>query len=627
MVPRKTILVGPARVDPQDTALEVWSHGANTGVLCLGGHALLIGGASDEVLSRAGLSPGDVDWVLVTHAFRSAAESLYVLAAVGASIGVPAAERDLFSDVEAFWASDTWRRHAYHYHPAPRAPLLSVQVRRGFAEGDVLEWEGLRIECLETPGPTDGGVTYLVEVGGLKVAFTGDLIAAPGKLWEMHSLQGTLALPNGGEMGEYHAFGARAERVLASLDRVLAREPDVLVPSRGEIIHQPREAVAALRENLAAAMASYYEISSACWHFGFVPPQRKDGADAMRSRLRPIPSWVREPGMTTRAVVADDGAMFPLDCCGEMPTVIRDLQREEGLGPVEALWVTHYHDDHVGSINALREEQGTQVIGHHTMADILVNPEAYLLPCLDPIPVKVDRVTRHSESWQWKGFTFTAYDFPGQSIYDAALLVERGEERVLFIGDSLSPAGIDDYCAHNRNLVGPGLGFDRCLALLEEIDADCPLINEHIPGAFSFTATELAAMRASLEKRRDVFARLFPWDDPNYGLDPQWCRTYPYYQVARPGATVAFDVCVRNYSSVGHAATAELELPPGWRLVSAPESVRVPPGGERRMRVEARSSRSTTGRQVIGTRLRFGRLRLLGIAEAIVEMQPSNSSP
>ena len=120
-------------------------------------------------------------------------------------------------------------------------------------EGDALEWEGLKFDVLETPGHTDGSVTYLVELDGRRIAFTGDLISGPGQMWEMHSLQnrvGPLPAPHLG-------FGAMGELVKTSLDRVLATKPDLLIPSHGVVMRDPRAAVEQLKKNFDAVMDNY----------------------------------------------------------------------------------------------------------------------------------------------------------------------------------------------------------------------------------------------------------------------------------------------------------------------------------------------------------------------------------
>ena len=41
---------------------------------------------------------------------------------------------------------------------------------------------------------------------------------------------------------------------------------------------------------------------------------------------------------------------------------------------------------------------------------------------------------------------------------------------------------------------------------------------------------------------------LFPWDEPNYGIDERWARIYPYGQVIQPGQSGTFSVVIMNHS-------------------------------------------------------------------------------
>ncbi len=605
--------------------LTVWRGAANAGVLRRGGRVLLFGGADAGLLRRARVEPGQVDWVLLAHHHRTAAEGVAELAAAGVRVAVPEAERHLVERAEEFWADDSFRIHTYAFHPSPQTLRESAPVARRLADGDTLEWQGVTIRAVATPGPTDGALSYLVTLGGTTVAFVGDLMCAPGRFWEFHSLQGSRPFPDGGAMMEYHGFGERAWLALDSLDRLVRIGVDCLVPTHGEAMHRPAEAVAALRANLTAAMDNYSSISAAQWHFAGTRPEWPADNPAMRARCRPAPAWVREVGGTSRAIVSDSGHAFLIDCDGDVPERIAEMQRARQLGPVERLWITHYHDDHVGRVGEFRTAQRCPVIAHETMADILRRPDAYRMPCLVPDPITVDRVTREGESWVWRGYRFTAYPFPGQTLYDAALLVERGDESVLFIGDSLAPGGIDDYCAPNRNLLGPGPGLDRCLALLQELMAGpwgaggALLINEHVEGAFTFSADEIAAMRQRLAERRELFLRLLPWDDPNYGLDPQWVRCDPYRQVAEPGAVVEWQAIVRNHSPRRRTVTIELRAPRGWAPTEAAAVAFVPPCDERSVWLSARAPRSAAGRAVLGFTVRCSGVDLGEIAEGVVD--------
>ena len=610
------------RLRPLAPGMDVLSESTNAGVLRRNGRVLLINGAGSAALTWAGIRPEDVEWVLVTHHYRSAAEGLDELVSAGAKVAVPERERSLFEHAETFWAEDhTYRVHCYNYHPSPRTLRESVPVARALRDGEVFEWQGVRIRAMATPGPTAGGMTYVVDAGEAKVAFIGDLMSAPGKLWEFYSLQGRRPMPDGGQMMEYHGFGERAADVLSSLERVVQAGASLLVPSRGDVIRHPRPAVDALRANVNACLTNYESISAARWYFAGVRPAWPADRTPMMPRLRRLPSWVREVGGTSRALVADGGQAFVMDCCGDIPDRLLEQQQRKAIGPVEAIWVTHYHDDHVGSVNALRAQQHCPVIAHETMADILRRPDAYLMPCLDPNPVAVDRVTRDGESWEWRGVKLTAYSFPGQTIYDAALLAQRAEESVLFVGDSLGPGGIDDYCTHNRDLLGPGLGFDRCLALLQRLSFSGLLVNPHVEGAFAFSRTEIEAMRETLAQRGKLFSRLIDWDDPNYGLDPQWVRCDPYLQAARPGDQIEWQVRIRDYSLGSRTAVVGLRAPGRWRP-SAPEgTVRVRPGKEGSVQLAAAIPNDwPPGRVVVGFTLRYGGRPLGEMAEGIVDV-------
>jgi len=74
------------------------------------------------------------------------------------------------------------------------------------------------------------------------------------------------------------------------------------------------------------------------------------------------------------------------------------------------------------------------------------------------------------------------------------------------------------------------------------------LINEHIPYVFSFTDKELDYFETQYSRRKKLLAELFPWDDPNYGIDEQWAVFYPYGQTAKPGKTVNVEVRITNHS-------------------------------------------------------------------------------
>ena len=191
------------------------------------------------------------------------------------------------------------------------------------------------------------------------------------------------------------------------------------------------------------------------------------------------PQWFREVTYTSKVIVAPDKSAILCDC-GNQNAVdkIVQMRNAKEIGPIEALWITHYHDDHTQMVNVARRRFGCKVWVQRGMLDIIENPTAYNMPCLFPESIHVDRILEDREAFEWKGFRMTAYYFPGQTLYHAGLLVEKDGFKLFMSGDSFSNWGIDDYCSQNRNFLGPGVGFEKCLELLLEVQPDM-LVNPH----------------------------------------------------------------------------------------------------------------------------------------------------
>ena len=540
--------------------LLVYRGPINVGIVRDGAKALLIDSGDGRVAEALGpIGVRSVDPIVFTHHHRDQACGAWFLAARGARLGVPAAERDCFDKVAAYWSSPQSRWHLYNLHPHHLMLAEPVRVDMTFAAGDAFTWGPATLRVLSTPGHTDGSVSYVVDVDGRRTIFCGDAIAAAGQVWDIHSLQ------KGTQTTDYHGFLGARPQLVESLGRLKAAGASALVPSHGSIMTDPSAAIDALVTALEQCYDRYVAISALRHYFPNLFAEYAGRKDLMPIRQgKPVPGCLRHFG-TTWMLVSRDRAAFVMDC-GSADSV-KEIRRRLSAGEirsVEGLWVTHYHDDHVDGIPDFQKAFDCLCITDRSVAAVITDPPAWRLPCLSPHKARVDRATTDGESWRWHEFKMTAYHFPGQTLYHAGLLVEGEGLRMFFGGDSFTMAGIDDYCAANRNWLGRGVGFDRCIGLLEELQPT-HIFNPHMDVAFDFTGEQCRSMRANLAEREKLYGQLVPWEHANYGMDEPWVRCHPYEQPAAPGGEAAVDVVVTNHSAEARPFACRAVLPRAWR--------------------------------------------------------------
>jgi glyoxylase-like metal-dependent hydrolase (beta-lactamase superfamily II) len=297
------------------------------------------------------------------------------------------------------------------------------------------------------------------------------------------------------------------------------------------------------------------------------------------------------------------------------------LDRGE-IRSVDALWVTHYHFDHTDGIPLFQQTFDCPCYTDKQLAAVLQEPRAWRLPCLAPEAIRVDHPLEDGHCWQWQEFKLTSFFYPGQTLYHAALLAERDDLRMLFVGDSHTMAGNDDYCAQNRNLLGRGQGFQYCLNLVEKLKPT-HMFNCHVNDAFTFTADEIGFMRKTLDRREQLFGELLPWDHANYGTDASWVRCFPYTQTVRPGTTVKIDVVVTNHSTTATTTRCRAVPPRSFNgQATAWSEATIPAGQEGSLPVTVDLPRGlAAGRYVIPIDLVHGDRYLPQFSEAIVQIE------
>ena len=610
------------RLESLTEHVKIYRDVINVGLIQKNGKSLLIDSGEGSILRRQSVAKAQsIEWVLYTHYHRDQCSGAGELKKAGVKVAVPAPEAAFFRNATERWLdADKILDHRYSLRPDLFMLRESVVPDRELNAGEVFEWEGLKIQVVPTPGHTDGSVSYVVEDEGKRIAFVGDLIAGPGQLWNFHSLQKGF----GGMPGDYWGFGGAVPDVVKSLDEILARQPTLLVPSHGVVMREPSQAAALLRSRLSSVMKNYLTTCTVRydrpdWH---MDEHMCPGVTVPRMAPLPqvkLPAWLhKNKGTTSSYIQAEDGTIFLFDAAFyPLENEVARLLKSKEISGVDAIWISHYHDDHVQSVNEIRRKYGAKVYAQKELEDVLENPRAYSMPCLFPESIHVDHVLSEGEVINWKGYKLTGFYFPGQTLYHDALLIEHEGTRVFMDGDSTYNWAIDDYCSYNRNFLGNGNGYERCLQLLLRIKPDM-LWPAHRTGE-PLSEEYLQKTLGLLEERTKMFAALFPWDDPNFGLDPYWVRAYPYRQNILPGQLVTLEARIYNHSARVQNASVELRAPAGWKTYkSAP--VNLAPKSEGKVRLTAIAPQKVSQRrEVLGLAVQFGGRNLGEAAEAIVD--------
>jgi glyoxylase-like metal-dependent hydrolase (beta-lactamase superfamily II) len=598
----------------------------NVALIRRGRRAVLIGSGEGRVLEAAKKAGIDsIDWVFYTDHHRDQCSSAASLKKAGAKIAVPASESRLFRAASEIWQdADTIEYRRMNFRPDLFILRDSVAPDRELQAGDVIAWEGLGIKVLSTPGPTDGSVTYMVDVDGERIAFTGDLIYAPGQLWNLYRLQ--KAFP--GMRRDFWGLGGAVPELLESLDRVVSQKPSMLVPMHGLVMRNPGQAVELLRERVNAALENYFVTSAwRLYHFqedkDFELPVAPPYNVPTLSSLPPLalPPWLHRINNPTSYVQAEDKTIFLFDP-GFAPLLpeLSLLMSSGIISGVDGIWISHYHYDHHWMADEVRHAYGAKVYVSKEMQDILENPRAYKMPADDWDSIHVDHALSEGEVINWKGYKMTGYFFPGQTLYHNGLLIEHEGTRVFNSGDSFANWGIDDYCCYDRNFLGKDgetAGYLRCLRLLLRLKPD--MLNAAHWGPVPISEGHLEKTIQLLEQREKLFRPLFPWDDVNFGLDPLWVRAYPYNQSVLPGRPVALEARIFNHSGLPQSASVQLRTPEGWS-VRKPNAVTIPAHTEEGIRLDAVApAHPAHRRQVLGLAVQFGNRNLGEFAETIID--------
>lgn len=553
--------------------------------------------------------------VLMTHHHRDQGQGLPLAVAAGVEVWVPPVEVELFTQVERLWQS---RRMAndYQLRSDRQSLFTSVPIAGTVAEYRTTDFGGVSVRTRPTPGHTTGSVTYLVERDGRRLAFTGDLICAPGKVWSLMSTQWTYTGNEGAAM------------TMISTLLLIDERPDLLLPSHGETMSDPATALTLLFDRLQA----------------YVDSRRPEGSMDIRDRLD-NPFRALSPHLlintssesNSYVLLSESGHALVIDYGYDMTTwyplggprasqrpwleSIPALRRHWGVDRVEVALPTHYHDDHCAGMNLLREVEGTKIWVPANVAPIMADPLHYDLPCQWFDPILPDRVLALSEPFAWQEYMITPHPLPGHTRYAAAFELEVDGARVLATGDqqnARSGGGTarDLLNYQYRNLIDLD-DYSRGAALYREVGPDLM-----ITGHWAEHASDddlLDRLDAAGREFAALHQALLPLGEHGGQLTGQLARLVPYHQVVQPGELVELRVEVINPGPTRADAEVVLVAPSRWCTSS--QVVRIGLDGDDRAEAVITvgvPAEVPPGQVVLGIDVTIGTVRLGQHTEALL---------
>jgi glyoxylase-like metal-dependent hydrolase (beta-lactamase superfamily II) len=589
----------------------------NVYVIRSGRRAVLVDFGGGHVLEHLqDIAVDEVAAILHTHHHRDQAQGDRLAAARGIPILVPQHERHLFDQVETFWTTKQLY-DMYNVRNTYFTLTASVPVAGVLEDDEVFEKAGVRLEIVPTAGHTVGSISLVGRMDGTTVAFTGDLLFAPGKVLTLYDMQYS-----------YNAVDGVESAILA-LNLLEEKSPRIICPSHGDVITDVPAALTMTRNHLR----SYFRLQTggqlAVDELDFTPVASR----LLYATQRCSAFYVLLSRDGTRALFVDYGApslsLFqPASHRFEPGERVRfihhsldRLKAQYGVQTIEAVMPSHYHDDHINGIPYLQRAMGTEVWAYENMKEVLENPGGELIGCVLPDPVTVSRTFHDGERFSWDGLDFEVHYSPGHCDYHMSLFTRIDGKRIAFSGDNLWPPGFTPSVIFRNHV--HRTSHQVTAKLFKEYRPEI-LCGGH--GLYTNIAPEsYDIFLTNAEKLTELFEKLLPDSSGILGLEPSWIQIFPYQMRERRGESLAGEVRIRG--PVPRTAHIEFSwvLPDGWQAQPAHDSVDLPEGGTmvRKFLLSIPASfQFSHPKQAVALDVRLDGREIGQVAEAVVEHLP-----
>ncbi|MBA7637676.1 Hydroxyacylglutathione hydrolase [subsurface metagenome] len=577
--------------------------------------AVLVDFGSGEILNiLPEINVDKVDFILHTHYHRDQCFGDKLAMEQSIKIAGPEREMKLFNSAEEFWKIKSYY-DIYFFKPTFFTSTYNIPLDVTFKNKDNFNWEPYQFKIIDTRGHTKGSISYLVEIDGKKLAFTGDLIHSGGKTITYYDLQ--YYYNDNGENGIIRSFD--------SFKRLLSNTPDILLPSHGEIITKPKDEIGILKEKFERAreifgtkLASIEHAFSPEIDPGIRPVNLKKEFPSVIHRGFSPPYIIK--GTQQNCILIDfAGCSF----FGYTETQLKEMLDRFDIKTIDFIIPTHYHDDHTAGFQLLQQKCNLKVYALENIVDVLENPTHYRIGCLVDTPIKVDRVLKDGEILNWDKYEFKVYHFPGQTEYHMGLFGKIDGKSVFFTGDSVSPRLLADR-HNNVNCInfcrlGEGVGYMKCADILLECNPEYLAIS-HV-GIIKVNKDLLKRFKEYDSSYEAIVSEIVAQEDPNMGFDPNWISFKPIRVIAKQGQQIKTNLVVRNYLNRESTIDFELNLPDRWEATLSSNSHSISPKTFEEIPISIRIPQdySSDGRTIVTANIRWNGKNLGPIPDLMID--------
>jgi glyoxylase-like metal-dependent hydrolase (beta-lactamase superfamily II) len=553
-----------------------FSDSCNAYLVTDGDAALVIDPGSGAVLDHLkDIGVQRIEWALHTHHHRDQCWGTPRLREHGARVAVPEYERHLFDQAELYWQS---RRVFDNYNDRNTFFTLgqNIPVDAVLEDYEVFRWRDYEFFVLPAKGHTFGSSALIARIDGKLVAFTGDLMAQGGKLYQLHAMEYTYGSMEG------------VMFTLQSIQALRKKQVDLCLPSHGEPIADVAGDIARLERRLmdcvklgrGLRVAGRESIPETIFlpEPKFIPLSRH----LLWGGVWTCSNFYVVLSESGKALFVDYGhAFWPHMHIGpdhegfeSMRFVehhLDELKDDYGVKTFDLVVPTHIHDDHTCGIPFLQKHHGTKCWALEEVAQVLADPAAWTsTPCTFPKPIRIDRRLQDGERFRWEEYEFDIHFAPGQTEYHSVYAGMIDGRKVAFTGDNIF---LNDVL-HGGKLESTFFqttvlrnSFQlamhrRCAEVMRQLAPELvcpghrdvlPCFKKDIDAYCDFIARKERAFRALVAEPADHYIDLF------------WARLLPYVAEVKAGQSVAYRLLLRNNLERPVTYEARLLPPPGWQ--------------------------------------------------------------